>query len=118
MSPVEVERKLLELTGVLSKALANWKKIYNNHKKADHAYDQTVARVRIDVAREISDRNERKYHVDTHADVIAAREDAIFAETIFKYAEEELKGIHAAIRAWQSVGTSVRQAYATSGKEF
>ena len=36
------------------------------------------------------------------------------AEVSFKYAEERLRGIHAAIRAWQSVGTSVRQAYATS----
>ncbi len=98
----------------LSNALASWKELYRAKEQAEHQYDLVYAVARKEAADLGIAANDRKFHADVQPAVKDARSAKIDADTAFKYAEERLKGIHAAIRAWQSVGTSVRQAYATS----
>lgn len=83
-------------------------------KETEREYDQALAHARIDAAEAGIAANDRRYYADVTPAVKRTREAKDLAEVSFKYAEERLRGIHAAIRAWQSVGTSVRQAYATS----
>lgn len=116
LNPLDVEAKLLELVETLSKSLVEWKRLYKNLKDCERGYDAAYAAARLAAADAGVTPNDRKYHADLNPDVSQARKDKDEAEVLFKYAEERLRGVHAAIRAWQSVGTSVRQAYANAGR--
>ncbi|MBO0676901.1 hypothetical protein JRC04_05450 [Mycolicibacterium sp. S2-37] len=95
-----------------------WKGLYRDAKETERLFDQAYASARLRAADEGITPNDRKYHADTDVKVIEAREAMDLAEVAFKYADQRLRGVRDAIGAWQSVGTFVRQAYATAGREF
>lgn len=113
LNPITVEKRILELVNTLSDALMEWRKRYGAWKDAEREFDAAYAMARIAVDSDVA-YNDRKFHADVATMEQRAVKDV--AEGAFKYAEQRLMGVKSALSAWQSVGNSVRQAYAAAGR--
>ncbi|OMC55433.1 hypothetical protein A5747_13675 [Mycobacterium sp. IS-836] len=111
LTPIEVEKRLLELTDTLREALVDWKTRYKAYRDTEREYDQAFARAKL-ASQEAT--NDKKY--DAELRTAAEREAKDDADVLFKYAEQRLRSIHNVISAWQTVGKSVQQAYQNAGR--
>lgn len=110
LSPVDVEKRLLELEQTLSDALVEWKGFYKAFKDAEREYDQAFARAKL-ASKEAT--NDKRY--DAELVTIEQREALDLADVEFKYADKRLTAVQKVVEIWRSVGTSVRQAYGLAG---
>lgn len=111
LNPVDVERKIREISDRIANSAEVCNARYKAYLTAERAYDQAYAHAYLDSSD--APAHTRKYE----AEVATAkeRETRDVADAAYKYADRLAKALESELRAYQSVGASVRQMYAVAG---
>lgn len=110
-NPVMVEQHIYRAAKRIAKGVLKASEAYRNFLEAEHAYDLSYAKAYLGC----QDRpaHERKYLAELATEQERARRDV--ADAAYKLMDRNLKAIQGELDALRSIGTSVRQAYATAG---
>lgn len=111
LNPVTVERHVLELTNRISKGIRVFSDRYADFLEKDREFDKAYARAYLEAEGSIKDK-EKTAVLET----FEARTLRDVAEVAYKSADKLLKALDSELRAWQSIGASVRQQYAVAGR--
>jgi hypothetical protein len=111
LNPVQVEERIRQLGEGISNMVGACDRAYREFLRADHEYDLAVARAehaftgpawRAKGEVTLQTEKERRRRDDTDA--------------AYRYADRRAKALESELRAWQSVGASVRAAYNVAGR--
>lgn len=109
-NPVTVEQAIRKCT----ERIANGVKVCDERYRAflvlDHAYDIAVAHAYLEHE---GPAHEKKYAAEINTEVERQQRDA--ADAAYRYADRQARALENELRAWQSVGASVRAMYAVAG---
>ncbi|MEV6226869.1 hypothetical protein AB0L88_03110 [Saccharopolyspora shandongensis] len=106
LNPVQIEQAIRTCAEGIHKGVTVTTDAEHEAKQKRRQYDASVARAYMD---HNGPAHERKYAAELATQ--AEREAAETAEIAFRYAERTARAIEAELRAWQSVGASVRLMY-------
>lgn len=109
-NPVSVEAAIKECYDQISRGVAICDERYRLFLEADHVYDVAVAQAMVDLDG-VAYLKKFKAELATVAER-KARDDA---DAAYRYADRRAKALESKLRALQSVGASVRSAYAVAG---
>lgn len=107
LSPVTVEQSIRDLSNRISNGVRVVSDRHRDFLDADRAYDLAFARAYM--ASEGA-AHERKYAAELATQAERERRDA--ADVLFRYADRQARALENELRAWQSIGASVRAMYA------
>lgn len=110
VNPVAVETAIRECAQRISRGVKVCDERYRAFLEADHAYDKAYAQAYLDAE---GAAHEKRYRAEL--DTAAERQARDVADAAYKYAERTAKAVEAELRAWQSVGASVREMYRSAG---
>lgn len=110
-SPVAVENAIRECANRIGKGVTVCGNAYAAFLEADHVYDKAFARAYLAAEGPV---HERKYTAELATDAQRSARD--IADAAYKYADRTARSVEAELRAWQSVGASVRQMYGVAGR--
>lgn len=110
INPVDIETAIRAVTERISRGVSVCDERYRAFLAADRAYDRAVAFAYLQYE---GPAHERKYGAElaTHAE----REARDSADSAYRYADRQARALQDELRAWQSVGASVRAMYAVAG---
>lgn len=111
LNPVMVERHVLELTNRISKGIRVFSDRYADFLEKDREFDKAYAHAYLKAEGSIKDK-EKAAVLET----FEARTARDVAEVSYRHANQLLKALDSELRAWQSIGASVRQQYAVAGR--
>lgn len=111
MNPVSIETSISNCANRIAKGVKVCSDAYKTFLKADHEYDLAFARAYMAYE---GAAHAKKYAAELDTEVERAARDA--ADVSYRYADRTAKAIESELRALQSVGASVRQAYAVAGR--
>lgn len=106
LNPAEIEQNIRTCAERIHKGVTVTTDAEREAKQKRRAYDAAVARAYMDHQ---GPAHEKKYAAELATQ--QEREDAEAAEITYRYAERTAKAVEAELRAWQSVGASVRLMY-------
>lgn len=110
-SPVAVEAAIRDCATRIGNGVIECNRTYRAFLQADHEYDVAFAKA---WARDDGPANARKYVCEL--ETVEERQRRDNADAVYRFADRQAKALEAELRAWQSVGASIRQAYAVSGR--
>lgn len=110
LNPVDIERAIRELANRISNGVRVVSDRYRDFLDADRAYEQAFARAYMAAE---GPAHERKYA----AELTTGREREVrdAADVMYRYADRQAKALENELRAYQSIGASVRAMYASGG---
>jgi hypothetical protein len=110
LNPVQVEQAIRTLANSISRGVTVVSNAEASARKARHAYDLAFARAYM---AHPGPAHEKKYA----AEIVTEQEraDVDVQEVAFRHAERTARALSEELRAWQSVGASVRAMYSTPG---
>lgn len=110
-NPVMVEQAIYRASQRIAKGVMAADKAYRDFLKADHDFDLAFAKSYL----RNNDRpaHERKYLAEVECEEARDRRDV--ADAAYKLVSNNQRAIQGELDALRSIGTSVRQAYATAG---
>lgn len=111
INPVEVETAIRAVTDRIAKGVVVCDERYRAASTASRTYDAAYARAYLD--------HDGPAHEKRYAAELATqqeREARDTADAAYRYADRQAKALEAELRAWQSVGASVRSMYAVAGR--
>lgn len=111
LNPVDVERKIREVSERISNSAGICNDRYKAFLTAEREYDQAFARAYL--ASTDAPAHARKYEAEL--DTAKERQARDVADAAYRYADRLAKALESELRAYQSVGASVRQMYAVAG---
>lgn len=111
LNPVQIEATMRELINRVSRGIKVTSDRYAEFSEADRLYDQAQARAYLEADGPVKEREAR---VELVTAVERERRDV--AEVAFRHADRLSKALDLELRAWQSIGSSVRQAYGNAGR--
>lgn len=114
-NPVMVEQAMYRAAQRIAKGVVAAGKAYKEFLKADHEYDVACARSYCSEELATSPAHERKYRMILDPVVQAARDKRDVADAAYRLMDKNLRAVQGELDALRSIGTSVRQAYATAG---
>ncbi|RVW03026.1 hypothetical protein [Rhodococcus xishaensis] len=109
--PVSIERAIGECANRIAKGVTVCSNTYSAFLDADRGYDQAYAKAYLEAG---GAAHERKYVAELAT--VEEREGRDLAEAAYRYADRQARALEAELRAWQSVGASVRSMYAVAGR--
>ena len=110
-SPASVEEAIRNCANRIAKGVSIAGNSYADYLAADHDYDRAFARSYIEAG---GPAHERKYIAELATDEERTARDV--ADAAYRYADRTARAVETELRAWQSVGASVRQAYGVAGR--
>lgn len=111
LNPVDVESTIRELSERIAKGVLFVSKAERKYVDADRAYAHAYA---VAYLNHDGPQQEKRYAADLAT--ISQREARDIAHTEFRYADRQAKALQDQLRAWQSVGASIRSMYAVAGR--
>ena len=102
---------MLDLTNRISKGIRVFTDRYSDLLEKDRAFDRDYARAYLRAEGSIKDKEKRAV-----IETFESRTERDVAEVAYKQADKLLKALSDELRAWQSIGASVRQQYAVAGR--
>ena len=111
LNPVQIEQHILELTNRISKGIRVYSERYADFLEKDREFDRAYAHAYLKAEGSIKDK-EKKAALKT----IEEREARDVADIAYKQSDKLLRALDSELRAWQSIGASVRQQYAVAGR--
>lgn len=110
-NPVQIESSIREVANRMAKGVKVCSERYAAFLAADHAHDLAVARAYM--------AHKGPAHEKKFASVIETEEtrdvrDA--ADVAYRHADRKARALEAELRAWQSIGASVRSMYSVAGR--
>lgn len=110
LSPVAIEQAIRDCANRIAKGVKVCNDRYTAFLAADHALDVAFAHAYMSHE---GPAHEKKYAAELATEAERAARDV--SDAAYRYADRQAKAIEAELRSWQSVGASVRQAYAVAG---
>lgn len=111
LNPVQIEEHIRELVNRIAKGIKICSDRYESFLEADRHFDAEFARAYLDADGSIKD----KEHT-AKLETMPAREERDVADAAYRYADKLAKALELELRAYQSIGASVRQAYQVAGR--
>lgn len=111
LNPVDIEKHILGLTGRIAKGVSVCSKTHRAFSDADREFDVAYAHAYLEAEGSIKDKD-MQAKIQT-ADLRKVRD---VAEVAYKYADRLHKALDLELRAYQSIGASVRQMYGVAGR--
>lgn len=110
-SPVSVEQSIRDCARHIAKGVGICADAYRAFVDADRMYDRAFAQAYMahDGAA-----HEKKYAAELATFAERTARDA--ADGAYRYADRQARALESELRAWQSVGASIRQAYGVAGR--
>ncbi len=110
LNPVDIETAIRACSNRISNGVKVCSDAYAEFLEADRAFDQAYARAYMahDGAA-----HEKKFAAELATGAERERRDA--ADVAYKYADRLARALENELRAWQSLGASVRSMYAVAG---
>lgn len=110
INPVDVESAIRQCADRIARGVTVCDSAYRTFLEADHTYDAAFARAYM---RHEGPAHEKKYAAEL--DTADERQARDVADAAYRYADRTAKAIESELRAWQSVGASLRAMYAVAG---
>lgn len=110
LNPVDIERNIRVVSTRIAEGVRVCDREYRKYLAAQHAYDLAFARAYM---AHDGPAHEKKYAAELATR--AEREARDVADASYRYADRQAKALQDELRAWQSVGASVRSMYAVAG---
>lgn len=110
-NPVQIERSIREVSNRIADGVGVCDQRYKTFLGADHAHDVAFAQAYLD--------HDGPAHEKRYAAVLRTQQQRRardVADAAYRYADRQAKALEAELRAWQSVGASVRAMYGTAGR--
>lgn len=107
LNPVDIEQSIRTVADRIHKGVQIVTDAEQEHRTADHAYDVAFAHAYM--------HHDGPAHEKKYAALLATQEERAESdrtELAYKHAERTAKALEAELRAWQSVGASIRSMYA------
>lgn len=111
LNPVNIENQIRDISARIANSATVCNSRYVILMNADRAYDQAFARAYMDHS---GPQAEKKYA----AELATAHEREVkdIADASYRYADRLAKALESELRAYQSIGASVRSMYAVAGR--
>lgn len=110
LNPVDIEASIRACADRITNGVRVCSDRYDAFLKADAAYDQAFARAYMG---HDGPAHEKRYAAELDTVKQRAARDA--ADVAYRYADRQAKALESELRAWQSVGASVRSMYSAAG---
>ncbi len=110
LSPVDIENRIREIAGRISKGVRICSQAYAEYLLALRTYERAFAHAYL---AHQGAAHERKYAAELATGEERAARDQ--ADVAYRYADRTAKALEAELRAMQSVNASVRTAYGVAG---
>lgn len=111
LSPVQIETHIREIANRIAAGVQACTDAYTEFMDAERAYDLEYARAFLAAT---GAQYERKYKVEVTTYEARQRRDV--AEIAYKHADRQAKAAESELRAYQSVGASIRAMYSVAGR--
>jgi hypothetical protein len=111
MNPVSVEARIRDISERIANSAAVCNDRYKAFLTADRGYDQAFARAYMDHA---GAAHEKKYAAELATET--ERETRDVSDAAYRYADRLAKALESELRAYQSIGASVRAMYQVAGR--
>ncbi|KAA0916439.1 hypothetical protein [Dietzia sp. ANT_WB102] len=111
LNPVQIEQSIRDVSNRMSKGVTVCSERYGLFLEAEHAHDLAFARAYM--AHEGA-AHEKKYAATLATAGERAARDA--ADVAYRHADRTARALDAELRAWQSIGASVRSMYSVAGR--
>ena len=109
-NPVDVEQRIRDVSERISNGVSVCDRRYRVFLEADRAYDAAFARAYMGHP---GAAHEKRYAAELAT--TAEREARDTADAAYRYADRQARALQDELRAWQSVGASMRAMYAVAG---
>lgn len=110
-NPVTVEHNIRACSDRIAKGVMVCDERYRAFLEADQTYDAAYARAYM---RHQGPSHEKRYAAELATQQERSARDT--ADAAYRYADRQAKALENELRAWQSVGASVRSMYAVAGR--
>lgn len=110
LNPVDIEAAIREVSQRISNGVKVCDERYRAFLEADRMYDAAFASAYLS-----ADGPAHKAKFEAELATSRLRSDRDAADAAYRYADRRAKALEAELRAWQSVGASVRAMYAVAG---
>lgn len=111
INPVAVEENIRACSERIAKGVLVCDERYRAYLDADRAYDAAYARAYLGHE---GPSHEKRYEAELATQ--DEREARDTADAAYRYADRQAKALENELRAWQSVGASVRSMYGVAGR--
>lgn len=111
-NPVQIEQAIRETANRIANGVNECAARYSTWLDADRAYDRAYARAYLSATKMPA--HERKYHAELATQTERTARD--LADAAYKFAERRARALQEELRAWQSVGASVRMMFQVAGR--
>ena len=111
VNPAVVEDAIRRCADRIAKSVTICGSAYEQFLTADREYDRAYANAYLNAD---GPAHERKFRAEL--DTTRQRQDRDVADAAYRYAERTAKAVEAELRAWQSVGASVRSMFGVAGR--
>lgn len=110
INPVDVEQAIRTVSQRIAAGVAVCDERYRAYLAADRTYDAAYARAYM---QHQGPSHEKRYAAELATQT--EREARDVADAAYRYADRQSKALQDELRAWQSVGASVRSMYSVAG---
>jgi hypothetical protein len=111
LNPVDIEQRIRQLADGISRGVKVCSDAYERFLLADRTYDRAYARAFLKASGSV---DARKYQ--SELDTVEERDALDVADVAYRYADRNAKALESELRAYQSVGASVRAMYQVAGR--
>lgn len=111
LNPVQIEHAIRDTATRIGNLVRECSDRYAAFLEADREYDAAFARALLSAPGAIG---MRKYHAELAT--TEQRKDRDVADVAYRYADRRAKALENELRAWQSVGASIREQYRMAGR--
>lgn len=111
LNPVQIEQEIRSTADRIYNGVKVCSERYAEFVEAEDTFDRAFAQAYME--------HDGPAHEKKYAALLATTEqkDALnIADTAYRHADRKAKALDAVLRAWQSVGASVRSMYGTAGR--
>ena len=110
-NPAQIEEKIREVSNRIAGSVSECNNTYKVFLESDHRYDVAFAQAYLNT--------DGPAHAKRYAAELATQEqrhNRDVADAAYRYAEKRARALDNELRALQSIGASIRQAYAVAGR--
>ena len=111
LNPVEIETHIRGLVNRIANGIKVCSARYSDFLEADRHFDREFAQAYLATEGSIKDKEQT-----ARLETMPAREERDIAEAAYKHADRLAKALDLELRAYQSLGASVRQMFANAGR--
>ena len=111
LNPVQIESAIRELVNRIADGIKVCSQRYRTYLEADREFDREYASAYLNASGSIKDKD-----MTAKLETMPAREERDIAEAAYRHADRLAKALELELRAYQSIGASVRSMYAVAGR--